>query len=62
MRPTAFLVRPFTAEVRQWLNANVDHQLIIDGDVPIDHQHVDAVLAGLEEAGFQEGIVDFEVR
>jgi hypothetical protein len=39
--------------VRQWLNANVDYQLIVDEDIPIDHQHVDAVLAGLEEAGFE---------
>lgn len=61
MRPTVFLVRPLTADAMQWLNANVDHPLIIDQDIPIDHRHVDAVLAGLEQAGFQEGI-DFEVR
>ena len=61
IKPTLFLVRPLTAEAKQWLDANIGYRLIIDGDVPIDHRHVDAVLAGLEEAGFQEGI-DFEVR
>jgi hypothetical protein len=35
--------------------------MIIDEDIPIEHRHVDAVLAGLEEVGFQQGI-DFEVR
>ena len=53
MRPTVFLVRPLTTEVKQWLDANVDDQLIIDEDIPIEHRHVDAVLAGLKEAGFE---------
>jgi len=60
MTPTLLLVRPLTAEVGQWLHANVDYQLIIDEGIPIDHGYIDAVLAGLEEAGFREG-TDYEV-
>ena len=55
-----FLARPLTTEAKQWLDANVDYQLIIDEAIPIDHRHVDAVLAGLEEVGFEEG-TDYEV-
>jgi hypothetical protein len=60
MTPTLILIRPLTAEVGQWLNANIEYQLVVDGSIPIDHEHIDAVLAGLEEAGFEEG-TDYEV-
>jgi hypothetical protein len=60
MRPTVFLVRPLTAKAKQWLDANVDHQLIIDEGILIDHQHVLDVFAGLQEAGLEES-TDFEV-
>jgi hypothetical protein len=71
MRPTAFLVIPFTAEANQWLDANIDnrlmhegipfdHRLILGGGIPNDHTDIEAILAGLEEAGLAEG-VDYEV-
>jgi hypothetical protein len=60
MGPTLFLVKPKTAKAKQWLEANIDYQLIIDEGIPIDPRHVDEVLAGLQEAGFQES-TDFEV-
>jgi hypothetical protein len=60
MRPTLFLIKPKRAKAKQWLDANVDYQLIIDEGIPIDHRHVDDVLAGLQEAGFEES-TDFEV-
>jgi predicted HicB family RNase H-like nuclease len=54
MRPSVFL-GPLTTETKKWLDANVDYQSIIDEGIPIDHRHVDALLAGVEEAGFEEG-------
>jgi len=71
MRPTAFLVIPLTAEANQWLDTNIDyrmidegipfdHRLIMDEGIPFDHWHIDAILAGLEEAGLEEG-ADYEV-
>jgi hypothetical protein len=59
MRPTAFLVIPFTAEANQWLDANIDNRLMHEG-IPFDHSDIEAILAGLEEAGLAEG-VDYEV-
>jgi hypothetical protein len=53
MRPSVFLVRPLTADVKKWLDANIDYQLIIEAGIPIDHRHIDAILAGLKEAGFE---------
>ena len=53
MRPSVFLVRPLTAEVKKWLDANVDYQLMINEGIPIDYRHVDGILAGLKEAGFE---------
>ena len=44
----------------QWLNANADHQLIIDEGILIDHRHVLDVFAGLQEAELEES-TDFEV-
>ena len=55
MRPSVFLVRPLTTETKKWPDANVDYQSIIAEGIPIDHRHVDAVLAGVEEADFEEG-------
>jgi hypothetical protein len=60
MRDNFFLVKRKTAKAKQWLVANVDYQLIIDEGIPIDHLHVLAVLAGLQEAGLEES-TDFEV-
>ena len=60
MRHNFFLVKPKTAKARQWLDANVDYQLIIDEGILIDHRHVLEVFAGLQEAGFEES-TDFEV-
>jgi hypothetical protein len=60
MRPSVFLVRPLTFEVRHWLNPNVDYQLIIDEGILIDRRHVLDVFAGLQEAGLEES-TDFEV-
>ena len=60
VRSPVFLLRPLTTEAKKWLDANVDYQLIIDESIPIEHRHVDAVLAGLEEACFEEG-TDYEV-
>ena len=53
MIPSVFLVRPLTAEVKKWLDANVDYQLMINEGIPIDHRHVDGILTGLKEAGFE---------
>ena len=53
MRPGVFFVRPLTAEVKKWLDANVDYQLMINEGIPIDYRHVDGILAGLNEAGFE---------
>jgi len=55
-----FLVKPKTVKAKQWLDANIEYQLIIDEGIPIDPRHVDDVLAGLQEAGFKES-TDFEV-
>jgi hypothetical protein len=55
VRSPVFLIRPLTTETKKWLDANVDYQSIIDEGIAIDHRHVDAVLAGVEEAGFEEG-------
>jgi hypothetical protein len=60
MRPSFFLARPLTAGARHWLEENIEYQLIIDEAIPIDQRHFDAIFAGLEEAGFKEGI-DYEV-
>ena len=60
MRPNFFLARALTAGAKHWLEENIDHQLIIDEAIPIDQRHFDAIFAGLEEAGFKEGI-DYEV-
>jgi len=61
MTPTLILIRPKTAKAKQWLDANIEHQFVADGGIPIDHEHIDAVLAGLEEAGLEEG-TDCEVE
>ena len=61
MRPTVFLLRPTTARAKAWVEQNVHHEMTIDGGIPIDPRHIDAVLIGLEEAGLQEDI-DYEVR
>ena len=60
MRHNFFLVKPKTAEAKQWLDANVDYQLIIDEGILIDHRHVLDVFAGLQEAELEES-TDFEV-
>jgi hypothetical protein len=71
MRPTGFLVIPLTAEANQCLDANIeyrmideripfDHGLIKDEGIPIDHWRIDGILAGLKQAGLEEG-ADYEV-
>ena len=52
MRPTGFLVIPLTAEANQWLDTNIDYRMM-DERIPFDHQHVEAIPAGLKEAGFK---------
>ena len=59
MRSVAFLVIPLTAEANQWLDANIDYRMIDEG-IPNDHCPIDAILAGMEEAGLEEG-ADYEV-
>ena len=71
MRPTGFLVIPLTAEANQWLDTNIDyrmmderipfdHRLIMDEGIPFDHWRIDGILAGLKEAGLEEG-ADYQV-
>jgi hypothetical protein len=60
MKHSLFLIKPKKTKPKQWLDANVDYQLLIEEGIPIDHRHVLDVLAGLQEAGLEES-TDFEV-
>lgn len=63
MGPTIYLLRPLTGAAKKWIEDQVvfdTYQQTPHGGVAVEHGYIDSIVAGLVEAGFEQG-KDFEV-
>jgi len=52
---SVYLIRGLTDECQGWIEANLQHEKLFDGGVPVETRFMEDIFHGMQERHFEEG-------